>query len=123
MATLIRQGGSKMKVNIDVNVIGLENLIETLRGFIKSNQTEEEIKPEDKNESVEHKAEVISDSNEERKDIKNVSLEEVRSVLASKSQGGKQKEVKTLIKKYGAAKLSEISQDKYPELLKEAGKL
>ena len=47
-------------------------------------------------------------------------LEEVRQNLASLSQSGKQKEVKALITKYGAKKLSDIPVGKYPELLKDA---
>ncbi len=47
-------------------------------------------------------------------------LEEVRLSLAKLSQSGKQKEVKDLITKYGAKKLSDIPAEKYPELLKDA---
>lgn len=54
---------------------------------------------------------------------KTPTLEEVRTVLAKLSQKGKQQEVKTLINKFGAKKLTEISKDKYEELLKEAAKI
>ena len=49
-----------------------------------------------------------------------VTLEQVRAVLAEKSQQGFTVEVKNLIRKYGAEKLSEISPDRFPEMLKEA---
>lgn len=49
-----------------------------------------------------------------------VAIEDVRSKLATLSQAGKQKEVKALINKFGAKKLTEIPEDKYPQLLKEA---
>ena len=49
-----------------------------------------------------------------------ITLEEVRAKLAALSQGGKQAEVKALITKYGAQKLSDIPEDKYPDLLKDA---
>jgi len=49
-----------------------------------------------------------------------ITLEEVRAKLAALSQGGKQAEVKALITKYGAQKLSDIPEDKYQALLKEA---
>ena len=39
------------------------------------------------------------------------------------SQSGKQAEVKALITRYGARKLSDIPQEKYPELLKDAGEI
>lgn len=49
-----------------------------------------------------------------------ITLEQVRAKLAALTQGGKQAEVKTLIEKYGGAKLSDIPKDKYPELMQEA---
>lgn len=59
---------------------------------------------------------------ENKKDVKKElpTLEEVRQHLASLSQSGKQKEVKDLITKYGAKKLSDIPAEKYTELLKDA---
>lgn len=57
-------------------------------------------------------------SNEET--IKTVTLEEVRTKLAGLSQTGKQSEVKALIKKFGAVKLTDIPKEKYHELLKAA---
>ena len=51
---------------------------------------------------------------------KTVTLEEVREVLSKLAQNGKQKEVKGLIKKFGAKKLTDIPKDKYSDLLKEA---
>lgn len=61
---------------------------------------------------------------ENKKDVKEElpTLEEVRQNLAL-SQSGKQKEVKDLITKYGAKKLSDIPSDKYKELLKDAGEI
>ena len=49
-----------------------------------------------------------------------VTLAEVRAALAEKSRDGHTAKVRELLEKYGAAKLSEISPDRYPELLKEA---
>lgn len=57
-------------------------------------------------------------SNEEP--VKTVTLEEIRTKLAGLSQTGKQSEVKALIKKFGAVKLTDIPKVKYPELLKAA---
>lgn len=50
-------------------------------------------------------------------------LVQVREKLAALSEDGKQAQVKTLITKLGAAKLSEIPEAKYAELMKEAGAL
>ncbi|WP_462133609.1 hypothetical protein [Peptostreptococcus stomatis] len=51
---------------------------------------------------------------------KKISLEDVRAVLAKLSQLGKTAEVKDLITKYGATKLSDVDEDKYKDLLKDA---
>lgn len=52
-----------------------------------------------------------------------IKIEQIRSVLAKKSQAGKTADVRELLRKFGATKLSEISQDSYPELLKAAEEL
>lgn len=52
-----------------------------------------------------------------------VTLEQVRAVLAEKSQDGKLVEVRALISKYGAKKLSEVDPQHYPALLADAKEL
>ena len=47
-------------------------------------------------------------------------LEDVRAVLAEKSRAGHTAEVRALLKKYGAAKLSEINPANYEALMKDA---
>ena len=54
---------------------------------------------------------------------KAVTLEEVRSVLSSKSRAGFKKEVRALLKKHGADRLSEIKEEEYAALLKEGEKI
>lgn len=49
-----------------------------------------------------------------------ITLEQVRAVLAAKSQAGKQPEVKALITKHGGQKLTDLNPSCYEELLKEA---
>lgn len=49
-----------------------------------------------------------------------VTLEQVRAKLGALSQAGKQAQVKALIEKFEAKKLTDIPKEKYPELLKEA---
>ena len=46
-----------------------------------------------------------------------VTFEAVRAKLAAVAQAGKQAEVKKLLNKYGAAKLSDIPKNKYAELM------
>lgn len=50
-------------------------------------------------------------------------LEEVRTVLAKLSVEGHSAAVKSLISKFGAAKLSDIASEHYAELLKEAERI
>lgn len=49
-----------------------------------------------------------------------ITIENVRAVLAQKSQDGKVKEVKALIQKYGAEKLTALDPSCYKDILKEA---
>lgn len=49
-----------------------------------------------------------------------VSIEDIRAVLAEKSQDGKSREVKALLNQYGVAKLSAVEEKDYPELLQKA---
>lgn len=51
---------------------------------------------------------------------KEITIETVRSLLLQKTRSGKVKEVKELIKKYGADKLTDLNPSCYKELLKEA---
>lgn len=51
---------------------------------------------------------------------KPLTLEEVRAVLAEKSRSGHTEEVRELLAKHGADKLSEINSAEYPALLAEA---
>lgn len=51
---------------------------------------------------------------------KTVTLEQVRAVLAEKSRNGLTAEVRDLLEKHGATKLSEINPEEYPELLADA---
>ena len=54
---------------------------------------------------------------------KPVSLEQVRAVLADKSQQGLTAEVRTLLEKYGAPKLSQIDPEHFSALLADAENL
>lgn len=49
-----------------------------------------------------------------------VALEQVRAVLAEKSNDGKTDAVRELLQKYGAPKLSAVDPKHYPALLKDA---
>jgi hypothetical protein len=52
-----------------------------------------------------------------------IKLEEVRAVLAEKSQAGMTVKVREIIQKYGAERLSEIEPKYYGDILKDAEEL
>ncbi len=62
-------------------------------------------------------AEKVTPSAPERPQL---TLEEVRAVLAEKSHDGFTREIRELLLKYGAPKLSEIDPDNYAALMKDA---
>lgn len=51
---------------------------------------------------------------------KKVTVEQIRAVLAEKSQDGKTVQIKELLKKYGAVKLSAVDEKDYSALLADA---
>jgi len=57
---------------------------------------------------------------EEEPAEKPLTLVQVRGVLAEKSRAGFTDEIRALLEKHGGSKLSDISPDRYPELLKDA---
>ena len=60
---------------------------------------------------------------EKQSEEKQLTLEEVRAVLAEKSHDGFTAEVRALLEKYGASKLSQIDPSKYAALLADAEEL
>ena len=64
-----------------------------------------------------------ADVEEVREPATKITFEDLRAVLAVLTRDGKQKEVKKLITKYGAKKLSDVPEDKYQELLDKARKI
>lgn len=57
---------------------------------------------------------------QEKKTKSTLTLEEVRAVLADKSRAGHTAEIRELLKKYGASKLSLVDPKHYEALLREA---
>lgn len=51
---------------------------------------------------------------------KEISIEEVRAVLAAKTQAGKRREVKELLLKYDSGKLSGVNPENYAALMADA---
>ena len=93
----------KMALNVVEDLRNLANSIEILAQVAERSNKQELAKPQE--EKI------------------NIPFEDLRAVLAALTREGKQKEVKELITSYGANKLSDIPEEKYKELLEEAGKL
>ena len=112
---------SKMKLLLDV-VSDLRSLADSLQavadavaqgGQEQPDQTTEE-KPAQKPEKKNVAKQV------EKAEPKPLTLEQVRAALAEKSRAGHTSEVKALLIKHGADKLSDIDPPEYPALLAEA---
>lgn len=83
----------------------LKKLAGSIELFVKSTQKDENLK------------------DQEPLKVEPITIVKVRAVLAEKSQSGKQPEVKALITKFGAKKLTDIDPACYEKLLKEASEL
>ena len=92
---------------------GFSIVAEGLRGLAKAEGgTKEKAVKAQKAEKQESVAEVQQESP--------ATLEGIRTLMAQKTQEGKSKEIKELLQKYGAAKLSAVKPEDYPALMQEA---
>ena len=92
---------------------GFSIVAEGLRGLAKAEGgTKDKAVKTQKAEKQETVAEVQQESP--------ATLEGIRALMAQKTQEGKSKEIKELLQKYGAAKLSAVKPEDYPALMQEA---
>ena len=68
-------------------------------------------------------SETDTPAEEVKEPVKNISLEDVRRVLAELSRDGFTSQVRSLLQKHGANKLSEVESSEYESLLSEAGEI
>ncbi len=100
----MRGGFKEMRVWLELNQQEGERLFEAVKEFtVDRSQTA-----------------VVSAKRDQLEEDQPIPIEKVRAVLAEKSQSGKQSEVKGLITKYGAKKLTDLDPAIYPQLLNEA---
>ena len=95
--------GSKLMLDVAKNLHLLADSVQAVCGLITEGLKEE--KPEPKKEEAKKPS---------------ITLEKVRGILAEKSRDGHTKEVRAIIEKFGADKLSEIDPKDYEAVLKEA---
>ncbi|MCB2291437.1 hypothetical protein LGK97_17055 [Clostridium sp. CS001] len=117
-----------MNISIDINLIASEEITNSLLSLAAVlhnavpifNVNPKVLGPKEEvniiSKEVGAPKEKIEISNQE---VKEITLQEVRSILAQLSKNGKGAEVKALIKKFGVSKLTEIPKEKYEQLLSE----
>lgn len=91
---------------------GFSIVAEGLRGLAKAEGGTKEKAVKEQKQAQPEKAEVQQESP--------ATLEGIRALMAQKTQEGKSKEIKELLQKYGAAKLSAVKPEDYPALMQEA---
>ena len=110
---------NKVKLILDVAQLMLK-VVQDLRSLSDSVQAVCDAVTEGLSEEQHPKAIKEKPAVEEKPSL---SLEQVRSVLAVKSQAGHTAEVRAIIGKYGASRLSEIDAKDYAAVLKDAEEL
>lgn len=101
---------SKVKLLLDV--------ISDVRSLVDSLQAVADAMVENEQTDVTETPTPVKETKKPKK--KEIKLEDVRGLLAEKSQAGMTVEVRELIKKYGASKLSEIDPAYYVDIMKDA---
>lgn len=95
---------------------GFSIVAEGLRGLAKAEGgTKEKAVKEQKQDTAKAQPEKAEAQQESP-----ATLEGIRALMAQKTQEGKSKEIKELLQKYGAAKLSAVKPEDYPALMQEA---
>ena len=96
---------------------GFSIVAEGLRGLAKAEGgAKEKAVKEQKQDAVKaQKQDAVQEQQESP-----ATLEGIRALMAQKTQEGKSKEIKELLQKYGAAKLSAVKPEDYPALMQEA---
>lgn len=102
----------KLMINLARDLRSLAASIQTVADVMEDKETAETAQPE---------TPVVA--KEPEPPAKAVTLEQVRAVLADKSQQGFTADVRTLLEKYGAPKLSQIDPANYVALMADAESL
>lgn len=92
---------------------GFSIVAEGLRGLAKAEGGMKEKAVKEQKQAQPEKTEKAQQENP-------ATLEGIRALMAQKTQEGKSKEIKELLQKYGAAKLSAVKPEDYPALMQEA---
>lgn len=109
-----------MNISIDVNVKASKEITNALITFAAVLNSTASISHKEKAENNTNEVQAEEKKADQPSEEARVTLEQVREKLAQLSKDGKQTQVKALIKKHGAKKLTDIPTEKYTELMKEA---
>lgn len=111
-----------MNITIDLNIKANEELANALLTLaaVMHNNVPNYTEEDKASKAIEEKSTIEDKKIKIEEPKQHVTLEIVRAKLAELSKAGKQAQVKALIKKFGAKKLTEISEENYEALLKEA---
>ena len=112
---------SKMKLLLDV-VSDLRSLADSLQAVADAVAQGGQEQPDQTTEErpAQEPEKKTAAKKEEKAEPKPLTLEQVRAALAEKSRAGHTSEIKALLIKHGADKLSDIDPAEYPALLAEA---
>lgn len=120
---------NKIKIiqNVVSNLRAITDNVEALVEALKENQANfvapEEATPKSKIEPKVIKPSKEAKTVEKAPEPKQPTLEEVRAAMAEKSRNGHREEVKAIIIKHGANKLTAINSEQYVEVMKEVGEI
>ena len=113
---------SRIKMLLDVieDIHSLGDSLQILADAIASDESSKNSEERKENEKQTAKKNAAKKKDPEPPAEKELTLEEVRAVLADKSRAGFTEQVKELLKKHGADKLSAIDPAEYKALLADA---
>ena len=106
-----------MKIKIEIDDKSIEKIVDMFKNAVVSSVSMETQSEPEKEIPVETEN---TEPKEPKKEIKHYTFTEVRTILTDKSREGYTDQVKSLVKKYGAGKLSEVKEENYADLVFEA---
>jgi hypothetical protein len=106
-----------MNINVNVNVNVKIESPELMAAILALAEALPQIKLNTVTSVNEGQVHVIEEKKEE---VKTIGISEIRIKLSALEKAGKKTQIKALINRFGASKLSEVREECYPALLKEA---
>ena len=113
---------SQIKLLLDI-IADVRHLGESLEAYAEALTASDKLNPDDFEQIYPPVEDKTAETTPEPEPLNAVTLPEVRAVLANKSRAGFTDEVKQLLVKHGAEKLSGIAESEYSALLREAEEL